>query len=267
PALARDHARDLALRRIAAGLWDDVDAVLVPTAPTHPTFAEVAAAPVALNAALGRFTNGCNVLGWCAAAVPLAPRADGVPFGVTLLGPAWHDRPVWAAAARLAGMAEPVPGPPTGAVPGPGAAARQGENGGGPTDGDGPVEGIRLAVCGAHLDGQPLNHQLRSRGARLLARTTTAPAYRMVRLDTDPPKPGVVRVAEGGGPLEVEVWALPAAAFGTFVDEAPPPLAIGTVELADGTAVNGFLCEPHALAGAEDITHHGGWRAWLASRA
>ena len=144
---------------------------------------------------------------------------------------------MWAAAATVAGQPPP------------------------PTIDDGAV---LLAVCGAHLEGQPLNHQLTSRRARLVARTTTAPVYRMVALDTLPPKPGVVRVADGGAPLEVEVWALDAAGFGAFVDEVPAPLAIGTVELADGASVNGFLCEASATAGAEDITAHGGWRAWLA---
>ncbi|MDD9370753.1 MAG: hypothetical protein PV358_11620, partial [Acidimicrobiales bacterium] len=119
--------------------------------------------------------------------------------------------------------------------------------------------------AGAHLEGQPLNHQLTGRGAWLVRRTATAPAYRMVALPTTPPKPGVVRVDEGGAPLEVEVWALDPAGFGAFVDEIPAPLAIGTIELADGSWVNGFVCEAHAVAGAEDITAHGGWRAWLAT--
>lgn len=236
--LAADLARLDELRRAAEAIWDDVDALLLPTAPSHPTLAEVAADPVGVNASLGRFTNGCNLLGWCAAAVPAGDREDGLPFGVTVLGPAWTDRAVWRAAATVAGMAPP--------------AER--------TDGR-----ILLAVCGAHLEGQPLNHQLTSRGGRLVARTATAPTYRMVRLDTTPPKPGVVRVAYGGAPLEVEVWALDPAGFGAFVDEVPSPLVIGTVELADGSTVNGFLCEPHAAAGAQDITVHGGWRAFLAA--
>ena len=122
---------------------------------------------------------------------------------------------------------------------------------------------IHLAVGGAHLEGQPLNHQLTSRGGALVASTTPAPTYRMYALDTTPPKPGLVRVAEGGAAVEVEVWALGAAEFGTFVAEVPAPLAIGTVELADGSSVKGFVCEPIAIDGAEDITAYGGWRAWL----
>lgn len=125
---------------------------------------------------------------------------------------------------------------------------------------------ILLAVCGAHLEGQPLHHQLTERGARLVARTTTAPRYGMVALPTEPPKPGLARVAGAGAAIEVEVWALDPAGFGTFVAAVPAPLAIGKVELADGTWVPGFTCEPVALDGAPDISAHGGWRAWLASR-
>ena len=236
--LVAAEARLRELRRAAQVVWSEVDAVLVPTAPHHPTLDEVAADPIGANAALGRYTNGCNLLGWCAASVPVGPASDGLPFGVTLLGAPWTDRAVWAAAAVVAGQ-EP---PPVRVDP----------------------SDVLLAVCGAHLGGQPLNAQLTSRGATLVARTTTAPTYRMAALDTTPPKPGVTRVVDGGAALEVEVWAIGVAAFGAFVEAVPAPLTIGTVELADGTWVKGFLCEPHAAARAEDITAHGGWRAWLA---
>jgi allophanate hydrolase len=242
---ASDYVRDVerleVLAAAAAEVWEHVDAVVVPTAPNHPTLAEVAADPIGANAALGRFTNGCNLVDWCAAAVPAGTTAAGRPFGVTVLGPAWSDRAVWAVGAAIAG--QPAPSPPVDAG-----------------------ERVLLAVCGAHLEGQPLNHQLTSRRARLVARTATAPTYRMVALPTEPPKPGLVRVADGGAAIEVEVWALDPAGFGSFVAEVPAPLAIGTVVLADGSAVMGFTCEGVAVAGAPDITVHGGWRAWLASR-
>ncbi|MFZ4517503.1 MAG: allophanate hydrolase-related protein [Microthrixaceae bacterium] len=131
---------------------------------------------------------------------------------------------------------------------------------------------IRIAVVGAHLSGQPLNHQLTDRGGRLVATTRTAPAYRLVALDTEPPKPGLLRTVTDGvadpdaGAVEVEVWELDEAGFGTFVDGVPAPLCIGTVELADGTTVKGFLCEEVATRGAPDITATGGWRAHLAGR-
>ena len=126
---------------------------------------------------------------------------------------------------------------------------------------------MRMAVVGAHLSGQPLNHQLTSRGATLVASTTTAPVYRLFALATDPPKPGLVRVGavDGAGAVELEVWELDAAGFGSFVDEIPAPLGIGRVQLADGTDVAGFLCEAIALDGAPDITAYGGWRAYRAA--
>ncbi|HKY15850.1 MAG TPA: hypothetical protein VJM33_13080 [Microthrixaceae bacterium] len=130
---------------------------------------------------------------------------------------------------------------------------------------------LPLAVVGAHLEGQPLHHQLSDRDARLVARTTTSPRYRLFALATEPPKPGLVRVADpdagAGAAIEVEVWELDPAAFGTFVAEIPPPLAIGTIELADGSEVSGFVCEPYALDGAPEITGFGGWRAYRASLA
>lgn len=236
--LAADVDRLAVFRRRSEAIWDLVDAIVVPTAPSHPTFGEVAADPVGVNANLGLFTNGANLLDWCGAAVPLPVAPGQLPVGVTVLGPAWTDRAVWAAAARLVGQAPP----PLGPLP--------------------AAERILLAVCGAHLEGEPLNHQLIGRGAALVERTTTAAAYRMVALDTEPPKPGLFRVGAGGAPIEVEVWSLDPSAFGTFVAEVPAPLAIGTVELRSGAVVKGFLCEPLAAEAAEDITSFGGWRAW-----
>lgn len=129
---------------------------------------------------------------------------------------------------------------------------------------------IRLAVVGAHLAGQPLHHQLADRDARLVAATRTAPTYRLYALATDPPKPALVRVSPDdpdAAAIEVEVWALAAVDFASFVDLVPAPLAIGRVQLADGTDVAGFTCEPAALADEPpDITVHGGWRAHLAQR-
>ncbi|MCU1354038.1 MAG: Amidase [Acidimicrobiales bacterium] len=126
----------------------------------------------------------------------------------------------------------------------------------------------RMAVVGAHLTGQPLHHQLTDRGAQLVATTRTAPAYRLYALATEPPKPGLLRLAAddpAGAAIEVEVWELGLAAFGSFVDAIPAPLGVGRVMLEDGTDVAGFLCEPVAVADAVDITQHGGWRAYLAA--
>jgi allophanate hydrolase len=129
--------------------------------------------------------------------------------------------------------------------------------------------GILLAVVGAHLRGQPLNHQLTSRNAEFIRQTRTAPCYQLFALaNTQPPKPGLKRVAEKlPQGIEVEIWSLDEAAFSSFVAEIPPPLGIGTLELEDGTSVKGFLCEPIGLDGARDTTEFGGWRAFRASLA
>ena len=229
------------LRARTARAWAGVDAVLLPTTVRHPTLAEVAADPLGVNAQLGRFTNFANLFDLAALAVP-AGDVDGLPFGVQLVGPAGSD-----AALALLGrvLVADLPSAPT---RWPGAPAT-----------------VPLVVVGAHLSGQPLNGQLTERGGVLERSTRTAPVYRLHALATTPPKPGLERVAEGGASLEVEVWRLPAAAFADFVAALPQPMAIGSVELADGTRAPGFLCEPAALAGAREITAHGGWRAYLAA--
>jgi allophanate hydrolase len=217
----------------AAPAWAGMDGLLLPTAGFAPTHDDVAADPHGVQAALGRYTNFVNLMDLCALALPAGARASGVPFGVQLIAPALQEGFLCELGGRLEGAA-----PPAGAV--------------------------RLAVVGAHLRGEPLNHQLLDRGARLVAATATAPEYRLYRLpDADPAKPGLVRVAGDGVEVEVEVWELGEREFGTFVAAVPPPLAIGTVRLMDGSEVKGFLCEPYAVAGARDISAFGGWRAYL----
>jgi len=125
--------------------------------------------------------------------------------------------------------------------------------------------GVKVAVVGAHLSGQPLNHQLTSRSATLVRTCRTAACYALYALpNTTPPKPGLLRVKEGVA-IEVEVWEMSVEAFGSFVAAIPPPLGIGTIQLKDGEGVKGFLCESYALEGARDISGFGGWRRFLAS--
>lgn len=224
--------------RLLAGF----DVLITPTVPDVPTVEAVAADPVRTNAALGRFTTFANLLGLAAVAVPDAGRRDGVPSGVSVLAQGGADHLVLDVGSVICG--EP---------PGPGANWARGSD-------------VALAVVGAHLAGQPLNHELTDRGGVLRRRTATASCYRLHSLDTTPPKPGLERAANGGGAaIEVEVWSLPVAGFGSFVASVPAPLAIGKLELSDGTWVPGFVCEPHALAAAPDITSCGGWRRYLAS--
>ncbi|MFD9036309.1 allophanate hydrolase [Streptomyces sp. NPDC059567] len=226
--LYADREKLVSLRTRALASLGDADALLLPTAPGHPTLAEVTADPLSTNARLGRFTNSTNLFDLAAVAVP-AGEVNGLPFGVMLIGPAFTDE-------RLTHIAGLLTAPP-----------------------------LRLAVVGAHLSGQPLNGQLLSLGGRLVRTTTTAPAYRLYALNTVPPKPGLVRAGEGGAAIEAEVWQLPADGLGALVGALPRPMALGSVELADGTFVTGFLCEPEALAGARDITSFGGWRAALSA--
>ncbi len=229
-----------ALRRAAEGIWEQVGLLVIPTTPGPATLEEIAADPIGRNNRLGLYTTFANLLDTCVASVPGPDRPDGWPTGLSVVGPAWADEEVVALAARLNG--EDVVPAPLGAT-------------------------FDLVVVGAHLSGQPLNWQLTSIGATLLSRQHTAPTYRLYALaNTTPPKPGLVRVAEGGAAIEVERWQVPSTGVGTFLAQVPAPLAIGTLELDDGSTAHGFVCEPRALEGATDITHHGGWRAYLASR-
>lgn len=223
--LYADMDRLAALRTRALAELSDADALLLPTAPGHPTLAEVAADPLGANARLGRFTNSTNLFDLAAVAAP-AGEVNGLPFGVMLIGPAHTDERL----ARIATLLQPE---------------------------------TRLAVVGAHLTGQPLNPQLLALGARLDRTTTTAPVYRLHALRTDPPKPGLVHVGEGGAQIETEVWHLPAEGLGRLLTALPRPMTLGKVELADGSQVPGFLCEPSALLNVADITAHGGWRSYL----
>ena len=243
-------------------MWRGIDVLLVPTAPTHYTREQMRADPVVLNRNLGAYTNFVNLLDYAALSVPSSLRADGLPFGITLIGPCGSDLALadlgqrYHHATGLAQGALGLPLPAPRAIPGlaaPGAGT------------------LPIAVVGAHLSGMPLNGQLTERGATLLRTTTTSAAYRLYALPgTVPPKPGLQRVAQGDEDalaIALEVWALPLAQVGSFLALIPPPLGLGSVELADGSWVKGFICEGHALVGAQDVTRYGGWRAYVASRA
>jgi allophanate hydrolase len=232
-----------ALRRRAETVWADIDVLLTPTAGTIYTVAEVEADPIRLNSNLGYYTNYLNLLDLCAVAVPAGFLPKKMPWGVTLVAPAFCDDRVLRLAAKFLG--EPAP---LRALP---AAGRS----------------VNLAVCGAHLTGLPLNWQLTQLGAKLLRATRTAPSYKLFALPgTTPPKPGLIRVAADGVPIEVEVWSVPVSGYGHFVSNIPAPLGIGTITLEDGSSVQSFLCEAIAVEGARDVSSFGGWRAFLAAR-
>lgn len=241
-AFAAQH-RLAALRRHAEEVFAGIDVLVTPTAPTFPTHAEVAAEPVAANARLGTYTNFVNLLDLAAIAVPAGRRDDGLPFGVTLVGPAFADAALLNLAAAWEGL------PPT-------------DTAFGPSPGE-----LDLAVAGAHLSGLQRNGELVELGARLVRATRTAPHYRLFDLADGTGRPGLVRArdGEGGAAVEVEVWRLGHAAAGAFLAGVAAPLAIGSIELEDGNTTHGFLCEAHAVAGAPEATAHGGWRAYRAA--
>jgi allophanate hydrolase len=245
-----------ACRRLAEAVWPHLDCIVTPTAGSHYRLDEVEADPIRLNANLGHYTNFMNLLDLAAVAVPAGMTAAGLPFGITLCAPAFADAALLALAERfhhgqsltLGATGQPLP-----ALSSTGAQAPEGT--------------LALAVCGAHLSGLALNHQLTERGAFLLERTRTAPFYHLYALAGGPPqRPGLVRATTGAA-IELELWAVPLAQVGSFLAGIPAPLGLGKVELADGRSVTGFICEGQGVEGARDITALGGWRAWLEKSA
>jgi allophanate hydrolase len=251
-----------ALKRKVTREWACMDLLVLPTTGTIYTHAQLEADPIQLNTNLGRYTNFVNLLDLCGIALPAGFRSSGLPFGISLFAPAFHDRTLCELGVmwqdRTSGMLGGTPVP---------YSAKKGT----------PILNLQsqasdasvlLAVVGAHLTGQPLNHQLTELGAELDCTTRTAPDYQLYALaGTVPAKPGLKHDPGFQGPgIEVEVWKLGLEAFGRFVTKVPPPLAIGSLTLQDGTSVKGFVCEPNGFAGAEAITQWGGWRYWLASK-
>jgi allophanate hydrolase len=227
------------LRRAAAKEWASMDLLVLPTTGTIYTHDQVASDPVKLNTNLGYYTNFVNLMDLAAVAVPAGFRSNGLPFGISFIGPAFSDEALLALADRYLGAETPMLDKAPGCV--------------------------ELAVVGAHLTGQPLNSQLTERGARLKKTCRTAHGYRLYALaGTVPPKPGLARDDQFQGPgIEVEVWTIPEDQFGSFVAEVPEPLGIGNVTLDSGQSAKCFICEPYALANATEITRFGGWRNYL----
>ena len=253
-----------ALGQQADAMWDSIDVLMLPTAPTHYTIAQMQAHPVALNRNLGAYTNFVNLLDYAALAIPSEIRPDGLPFGITLVGPCASDLQLAELGQRYhhatgllqGALKTPLPAPV--AISGLAADPEEHEE-----------ATVKVAVVGAHLSGMPLNSQLLERNAKLLASTQTSASYKLFALpNTQPPKPGLLRVAPGtASAIEVEVWEMLQSQFGSFVALIPAPLGIGSLTLADGSVVKGFICEPYALEGATDISAFGGWRKYVASLA
>ena len=225
----------------ARAQWREMDVLVLPTAGTIYTHEQIAADPVNLNTNLGYYTNFVNLMDLAAVAAPAGFRPNGLPFGISFIGLAFTDEALLALAHRYLGGANALLDKTPGCV--------------------------ELAVVGAHLSGEPLNYQLTERGARLIKTCRTATDYRLYALaGTVPAKPGLVRDPSfRGSGVELEIWAVPEGRFGDFVATVPAPLGIGSVRLDDGEEVKCFICEPHALSGATEITQFGGWRAYRAS--
>ena len=233
------------LKKKIANVFGVIDVLLLPTAPTHYTLAEIAENPIAANTNLGKYTNFMNMMDLSAIAIPAGMTSQDMPFGVTLAAPAFSDM-------FLADMARLFLGDATSDL------EYTGQN----------TETIPLAVVGAHLSGLSLNYQLTERNATLIKKCKTAPKYRLYSLPgTAPRKPGLIRVEEGGLSIEVEVWEMPVDGLGSFTAGVPAPLGIGNTELDSGEIVKGFICEPYVIEAAQDITEYGGFKAFLETLA
>jgi len=241
----RAQYRLAALRRAAEAALDGLDALLLPTAPFVPSLAEVEAEPVLVNTRLGTYTNFVNLLDLAALAIPAGTDAEGLPFGVTLIGPAFAEAKLAALAQAIAGAAPPALT----------SLARE----------PAAWPDLEIVLFGAHMRGLPLNAEVARLGGRFAAEVRTAPFYRMVALPGTPERPGVIPTAAGAR-LAGEAWLVPAASVAALVAAIPAPLALGRLRLEDGREAVGFLCTEAEPPAAEDITRFGGWRAYLASR-
>ncbi|NQV70497.1 MAG: allophanate hydrolase [Pseudohongiella sp.] len=242
-----------ALKRICDSELDKVDFVVTPTTPTCYLRSQIEEKPIAWNSKLGTYTNFMNLLDYTATAIPTGRLSSGVSWGVTLFGLAFTDIELLS----FVGALQRQLNLPLGATPHlisqPPKAGRVA-----------PAQSVDVVVCGAHLLGQPLNWQLQDRGAEFKMKTTTERAYALYALP-DGKRPALVQ-QEGGSAIEVEVWRMPMTEFGSFVAGIPTPLGIGKVALASGECLPGFICEEGCIADAEDISHFGGWRAYLEAK-
>lgn len=235
-----------ALAREASAILNGIDVIATPTIGRPYTLNEIAEDPVVLNSNLGYYTNFMNLLDMAALAVPAGDLDDNLQFSITLFHHAGSDMWLMKLADQiLAGTLLPLPESTT----------------------SGPSK-VKVAVCGAHLSGFPLNWQLTERGATLVEQTQTAPFYRLFDLNEShlPVKrPGLARVPDNGTSIHVEVWEMPASEFGSFVAAIPPPLGIGKCELLSGEWVSSFICEGYFIdtPGVIDISHHSGWPAYM----
>ncbi|MDL9936554.1 allophanate hydrolase [Gordonia sp. ABSL1-1] len=234
--LLRARRRLADLRAQAMGEWGEAAALLLPTAPAHPTIAQVQADPVAVNSRMGTYTNFCNLFDLCGLALPAGEIDEGdgtrATFGITLVGRAHTDAVLIDLGRRFLGT-----------------SATESSS----TWVESVAPTVDLAVFGAHMRGGPLTHELADRGARWSGEIRTAQAYRLVALDTVPPKPGLIRDPDAGRAIAGELWRLSPAALGAFLAALPAPMMLGRVELSDGRWVTGFGCAADAGEAGEQL--------------
>lgn len=239
-------------RRLSSEILNDVDCIVTPTAGTIYTIEQVQSDPVKLNSSLGYYTNFMNLLDCASVAAPAGFLDDGLPFGITFVGPAMSDRKLMS----IANLWQRHMNLKLGAL------TQQRSNR--QANQTSFANSIPVVVCGAHLSGLPLNWQLAERSARLVENTRTAKKYRMYALTGGPPhRPGLIRDEQNGAAIEIEVWNVPEDQFGSFVASIPAPLGIGKVEIQDGRWLPGFICEAYAVTNAEEITRLGSWRRYM----
>jgi allophanate hydrolase len=242
-----------AYREQAKKVLREFDFLLTPTAGTIYTIDHVNADPIQLNSNLGYYTNYMNLLDCACVAVPAGFLQSGLPWGISLVSLAMKDRKLLSYANRWQQALNLKPGKQAFDLPRtPAGDVSYGES-------------VSLIVCGAHLQGLPLNWQLSERGAQLLESGKTSASYRLYVVDGEIQRPGLVRDDVAGAAIEIEIWQIPVTEFGSFVAGIPSPLGIGKVETSDGRWLPGFICEPFALTGAKEITQLGGWKAYVSA--
>lgn len=240
-------------KRQADNILTQVDCIITPTIGTYYSIEEVNKDPIQTNSNLGYYTNFMNLLDYAALAIPAGFTESHFPFGVTLFSWTNSDNSLIKIAKELLSPKEFSMGNTHYSWTNEDACYPE------PS-----FEHLKVAVCGAHLSGMALNHQLTEKGAVLLQKTKTSNNYRFYVLAGGPPyRPGLIRDEENGSQIDVEVWAIPIAKFGAFMASIPAPLGIGTIELESNDWVKGFICEPYAIKTAEEITELGNWREFI----
>ena len=246
-----------AFKQKTEALLKQADVFVTPTAGTCFSIEAVEANPIELNSQLGYYTNFMNLLDLSAVATPTGKLESKVGFGITLFSSAMKDKYLLSLSAKLQAHLNL----PIGAL----ETFKQATNE--KPAGLVPQQSVQVIVCGAHLKDLALNWQLTERGGYFVEKTQSAKGYKLYALAGGPPlRPGMVVDKNSEQSVEIEIWELPISEFGSFVAAIPAPLGIGKVQTADGRCLPGFICEASGLEGAEDITHFGGWRKWLASR-